>query len=177
VNHKKYADILGYSLQIPTGLNLSIPVILETYMDSNNEESLKYQIRNLKLNAKSHPKGILLMRGQLLVSRIGGNVFGCYCHHDVFYVTESQLRLLQRLYSRIPEHCKRSYFPRDGTCEYAWSDPWNWPRSIGSSLSGDITYTILFGASLLSLLYAGCHATAWNAHFPTFIRVVFPVVI
>lgn len=99
------------------------------------EETVKMAIQKLNLNSTSHSRGLLLLRGQLLVFRSqdpGERPSECYFRSTVRLIPEEELKILRLLYSEIPHYYKKqeyqshvTRFPRNSKCKYVISDPKN----------------------------------------------------
>jgi hypothetical protein len=182
-NHRKYNDLLGYNINLPDSLKDTLEIYTsfeENHLDNKKTQRLGKQITDLRLNSVDHSSGLLLLPGQLLVwkSSEGRFLFASCTRSNAPYFTSDNLFMLQQL-SFWRKRSEMSDIPAGGSCPYA--------RHILSNLFKDVlshwTYMtpndwvieplLAFGAFVLSLIYAGCHATAWNSHFPTFAERTF----
>jgi hypothetical protein len=205
VNNREYAGLLGYEIEFPENLNLGIFTLPQEMQQSefhkNNKpleskQSYTEAIQALRLNEKSNPKGLLLLRGQFLYWN-DNETIGCHCLSNAVFLSEQQLFLLTRLHAHqnlqdpqdseddIGDHVDDyealvkhefisgnkygSYITYNTQC--ATPDPSNYRVNgpISSWSPGPLENDTILGLfTFLGVIYAACHLTAWNGHFPSF---------
>jgi hypothetical protein len=170
-HHQRYSGI-----SIPEGLKWNYFVAAE--IDSNSDRNKGKEARgtavtDLNVNVKNCSKRLLLLPGQVLLSKNANNhtYAAVTRYRRPVFLTGHQMRLIEQLVVIF-----NTYLPSGFRCSWATSDTSNitlkaeisdWSQAIkGSKWCSAQVLTI--GGTILSLIYAGCHATAWNSHFPSF---------
>ncbi|KAI5790968.1 hypothetical protein FPQ18DRAFT_32583 [Pyronema domesticum] len=169
-NNNKYLGQLGYdNISIPEGLSWKYSVVSE--MDANSDKIEKNNwrgivITELNLIMKNHPKGLLLLWGQILVSKAREScVYGAASRYRrPVFLTEHQLRLIEQLeVIQIKKYLPES--DKDG-CGWAKPDTSNitfkagisgWAKAIKGSKgqSGAQPQSSLLGEQFSALFMLG----------------------
>jgi predicted double-glycine peptidase len=167
-HHQRYSGI-----SIPEGLKWKYFVVAE--IDSNSDrnkgkEARRTAAKDLDVNVKDCSKGLLLLPGQVLLSENAENhtYAAVTRYRRPVFLTEHQMRFIEQDGAKF-----HSYLPQNFICRWSTSDTSNitfrspWLQGIKSSKWCPAP-VLTIGGPILSLIYAGCHATAWNSHFPSF---------
>lgn len=152
---------LKFEILVPEGLKT----------DTWSEKKKRTESANMQSIVGAPPNGFLLSPRKLLVWKTDSDqrLFASYTHSDEYFITESEIILLKQLSSYCDQIPDRSPVPAGSkSCSYARPNPSNLyvEEFIISDKDSRIGFAV-FGAMFLSLIYAACHASAWNSHFPT----------
>jgi hypothetical protein len=181
-------NLLGYTVQIPENLGLTFEIFeicTAENISTRKERERQIRIANLHLDSERHSEGLLLLPGQLLVWKgLGdykGLYFGSHCRSKTnpYFITKSYMLQLRNMYfhDATDQETRRTGALHGSSCRSAISDPTNmvvdggisnWSKNGGRNWLLIPAPILTIGATILSILYAGCHATAWSAYFPTF---------
>ncbi|KAI5820323.1 hypothetical protein BZA77DRAFT_104815 [Pyronema omphalodes] len=180
-HHQRYSDI-----SFPEGLNWNYFVATEMDFKSDKEtgtQTIGAADLNINVNGENCLKGLLLHPGEVLILTTKNTNEHRYVaatrYRRPLLLTEHQLHMAERFLLEF--HAYPSNTDNSRTRENA-DDSWATLETRNLSPEGSISAwsnnldlnfsvhnsTLLSGGSILSLIYAGCHATAWNSHFPSF---------
>jgi hypothetical protein len=167
-HHQRYWDI-----SIPEGLmwNYFVAAEIDSNSDRNKgKEARGTAVKDLDVNVKNCSKGLLLLPGQVLLSKNAENhtYAAVTRYRRSVFLTEHQMRFIEKhgvIFNPYP--------PQALHCDWATSDTSNITfRSPSLHENNPSKWcpapVLTIGGSILGLIYAGCHATAWNSHFPSF---------
>ncbi|KAI5820334.1 hypothetical protein BZA77DRAFT_104871 [Pyronema omphalodes] len=170
-HHQRYSDI-----SFPERLNRDYFVAVEIASKSDEEKGKQATgigVTEINATRENCSKGLRLCQGEVLLSKKAG--FDTYAavtsYRRPVFVPEHQMHLMETLMVAYD-----AYTPNTGKCTWGVPEASNinqkgqlsdWSKAIQES-DWLPTPVLTIGGTILSLIFAGCHATAWNTHFPSF---------
>jgi hypothetical protein len=187
-NHHTHTDLLDYDIPTRDQPDVTLKILVSKGVsDANRKDRLKEKIANITQLSASRPRGLLILPGELVFGESSDKTILFASHgrspSDVSFVDDNYIRLLTKVslhYHNTIGHLdsKSNSVPQVINSSYYNTDPSNigsqhtiidWSKSGDGSMTGMARVEIICVVIiLLGFVYAGCHATAWNSHFPTF---------
>lgn len=184
--HHTHTELLDYDIPTLDQLDLKLKILISKgFSGANREDRLREKIANMTQLSGSCPKGLLTLPVELVIGESSHKTFLFASHgrstSDVSFVDDNYIRLLAKISANYHEtngyQDSESYdsFPQVINFSHCGTYPSNvedengvldWAEIGGGWMSDDAIAGV--GFIILGFIYAGCHATAWNSHFPTF---------